>query len=114
MRDTEAIIKDFVQKLRQTQEYRRYEEMRRQVQEHPGLREKINEYRIKNYELQKSGEGLFEKIDAFVKEYETFRADPVVDGYLEAELAVCRMLQEVSVQVAEAIDLDILLPGQAG
>ena len=45
-------------------------------------------------------------MEAFEKEYEKFREDPFVDGFLQAELAFCRMMQEVYVLLAEEIDFE--------
>ena len=44
--------------------------------------------------------------DAFERENEEFRANPLVDRFLGAELALCRMLQEVSLQVIEEMDFE--------
>ncbi|MBO5094871.1 MAG: YlbF family regulator [Lachnospiraceae bacterium] len=107
MRTTDEIIREFTEKLKQTKEYRLYEIKRDRAREFPGLQEEINAYRTKNYLLQQSGEELFDRIDEFEREYEQFRANPVVEEYLQAELAVCRMLQDIYTQIAEAIDLDI-------
>lgn len=109
MRETEKIIREFTERLKQTEEYKLYVIKRDKVHEYPGLQEEINEYRKKNYMLQKSEDELFDKIDAFEREYEEFRANPVVEEYLQAELAVCRMMQEIYAQIADAIDLDIYL-----
>lgn len=110
MKDTEKIIQEFINRLKQTQEYKLYVKNRSRVREYPGLQEEINEYRKKNYLLQKSDdEGLFDRVDEFEKEYEQFRANPVVEEYLQSELAVCRMIQEINMQIADAIDLDIYL-----
>ena len=109
MKETEAIIKEFTQRLKETPEYRQYGEKRDKVREYPGLMDEINVYRKRNYEMQTSEEELFDKIDEFAKEYESFRAKPVVEEYLQAELEVCRMVRDVYTQIAEAIDLDIYL-----
>ena len=52
---------------------------------------------------------MFDRIDEFEREYEQLRENPVVEEYLQAELAVCRMIQEINMQIADAIDLDIYL-----
>lgn len=109
MGTTDKIIREFTERLKQTDEYRLYKKKRDRVREFPGLQEEINAYRKKNYMLQQSGEELFDRIDEFEREYEQFRANPVVEEYLQAELAVCRMLQNIYTQIAEAIDLDIYL-----
>ena len=109
MKETEKIIREFTERLKRTEAYRIYLEKRENVAKFPGLQEAINEFRRKNYQLQKSEDELFDKVDEFVKEYEEFRSNPVVEEYLQAELAVCRMLQRIYSAIAEAIDLDIYL-----
>lgn len=72
------------------------------------MREKIDEYRVRNFELQNSvqTEDLLDKLDAFEREYEKFREDPLVEEFLDAELAFCRMMQEIDVKLAEAMDFE--------
>lgn len=112
MKETDKIIQEFTERLKMTREYKLYEDSREKVGLYPGLQEQINEYRRKNYMLQKSEEDLFDKIDAFEKEYEEFRSNPVVEAYLDAEVAVCRMIREIYAQIASAIELDIYLDAQ--
>ena len=40
-------------------------------------------------------------------EHAQFRKDPLVNEYLNSELAVCRMLQKVAAGLTEALDLDL-------
>lgn len=63
---------------------------------------------MRNYEIQNTCQDheLFEKMDAFEKEYEKFRDNPIVDDFLRAELALCRLLQEVSVYLTEEIGFE--------
>ena len=72
------------------------------------LRERIDEYRIRNFELQNSAyaEDLLDKMEAFEREYEKFRENPLVEGFLDAELAFCRMMQEIEVKLTEAVDFE--------
>lgn len=109
MKTIDKSVQEFIERLRQTEEWRLYEKKREAVGRCPGLREEINAYRKKNYMLQQSGEELFDRVDEFAREYEQFRSNPVVEEYLQAELAMCRLLQRVYTQIAEAIDLDIYL-----
>ena len=71
-------------------------------------RERIDEYRIRNFELQNSAyaEDLLDKMEAFEREYEKFRENPLVEGFLDAELAFCRMMQEIEVKLTEAVDFE--------
>ena len=45
-------------------------------------------------------------MEAFEREYEKFREDPLVEEFLDAELAFCRMMQEIDVKLAEAVDFE--------
>ena len=71
-----------------------------------GLLEQINEFRRKNFELQsvEPSENMLDKIDAFNKEYESFRESPLVSDFLQAELDLCRLMQRIQMQLTEAID----------
>ena len=51
-------------------------------------------------------EDLLDKLDDFEREYEKFREDPLVEEFLDAELAFCRMMQEIDVKLAEAMDFE--------
>ena len=44
---------------------------------------------------------------AFEQEYEKFRENPLVDDFLRAELAFCRMMQEVYVLLADEVDFEV-------
>lgn len=83
-----------------------------QVKQYPGLKQRIDDYRKKNYRLQNEmdSDALFDEIDRFEREYEDFRKNPVVSDFLAAELAFCRMCQEITekISIALAEDFDYL------
>ena len=88
--------------------YKAYLYQREKIKKQPELYEKVNAYRQTNFDLQNEtdSDDIFERMEAFEKEYEKFREDPFVDGFLQAELAFCRMMQEVYVLLAEEIDFE--------
>ena len=47
-----------------------------------------------------------ERWSAFTRDYEAFRREPLVEEFLESELRVCRMIQNITLQVTRAVDLD--------
>ncbi len=88
-----------------------YEEFKKQtelVNQTGDLRVKINEFRARTFELQNSEqtEDLLDRMEAHEREYEKFRENPLVEDYLSAELAFCRMIQEIEVCLAEAVDFE--------
>ena len=86
--------------------YKEYDEQRRRANRFPELKEKIDEFRLRNYEMQRSDDNALDKIEEFEKEYADFRENPLVSDFLAAELAFCRMIQEMNTQIADAIHFE--------
>lgn len=104
----EQATDQFIEAIKQTAEYREYMIQKEKIEKYPKLKEQIYAYRQKNYELQLLGDTdeLFEKIDDFQQEYAQFREDPLVSDFLAAELAFCRMMQEINIRIMEGIDFE--------
>ncbi len=111
MPDKEIIkaARDFADKIMTSETYREYFYQREKVKKQPELYEKVNEFRQRNFDLQNEtdGEDMLDRMEAFEREYEKFREDPLVDDFLRAELAFCRMMQEVYVLLADEIDFEV-------
>ena len=45
-------------------------------------------------------------MEAFEQEYMKFRENPLVEDFLRAELAFCRMMQEVNILITAEIDFE--------
>lgn len=98
----------YVKAIKETAVYKKYCEQLERLKRNPEQYQKVNEFRRRNYEMQNTTEKdeLFDKMDAFEQEYEKFREDPLVDEFLRAELAFCRMMQEVNLYITEAVNFD--------
>ena len=98
----------FVQSIKETETYQRYSAHLAKIKSEPELFDKVNEYRWRNYELQNTSQvdQLFDRMDAFEKEYEEFRENPLVDDFLDAELAFCRMMQDINVFITEELEFE--------
>lgn len=106
MEKIDAQVKILAQCIRDSQTYRNYRVQVEKIEKQTGLLEQINEFRRKNFELQsvEPSENMLDKIDAFNKEYESFRESPLVSDFLQAELDLCRLMQRIQMQLTEAID----------
>jgi len=107
--EVRTAAKEYASKIMDTDVYRKYCYERERIKNHPDLYDKVNEYRAKTFELQNlSGqdEDLFEKMDAYEREYEKFRENPIVEGFLQAELGFCRMMQELNEIVMDHLDFE--------
>lgn len=103
MSKIDSAVEIFIAAIMDTEEYREYDIQRNRVKQYPGLKEQIDEFRQRNYVLQTSEDTAFEKIDQFEREYEDFRENPMVSDFLEAELAFCRMIQDINIRITEAV-----------
>ena len=106
--EVQEALEQLAQAIQDSDIYREYRRQSEKVDNTGDMREKIDEYRVRNFELQNSvqTEDLLDKLDAFEREYEKFREDPLVEEFLDAELAFCRMMQEIDVKLAEAMDFE--------
>lgn len=106
---TEALVAA----IKKSEIYQQYLSEKEKLQAFPKLKDGIDEYRKKNYELQNSQDvdNLFERVDAFDNEYADFRENPLVNDFLAAELSICRLMQEVYLSITEAINFDMELTG---
>lgn len=110
MSDKEIIeaARQFADTIMTSDTYKEYLYQRERIKKQPELYEKVNEFRQRNFDLQNEADSddIFDRMEAFEREYEKFREDPFVDSFLQAELAFCRMMQEVYVLLAEEIDFE--------
>ena len=110
MSDSDIMIatKEIAETIQKSDTYQEYYFQREKIKRQPDLYDKVNEYRQKNFELQNSAdnEDLFDRMEAFEKEYEKFRENPLVDDFLRAELAFCRMMQDINELLTTEIDFE--------
>ena len=110
MSDKEILeaARKFADQIMASETYKEYLYQREKIKKQPELYEKVNEFRQRNFDLQNETDEaeLFDKLDAFEKEYEEFRENPFVDDFLGAELAFCRMMQDIYVLLANEIDFE--------
>lgn len=94
--------------IRETDVYQEYLHQRELLKKQPELYAQVNAYRQKNFDIQSESDGveLFDRMEAFEREYREFRENPAVDDFLRAELAFCRMIQEMNVLLTAQIDFE--------
>ncbi len=104
----EEATKKFAAYIQESDTYKEYYHQREKLKRQPELYEKVNEYRQRNFDLQNEtdSEDLFDRMEAFEKEYAKFRENPLVEDFLRAELAFCRLMQEINVLLTAEIDFE--------
>jgi cell fate (sporulation/competence/biofilm development) regulator YlbF (YheA/YmcA/DUF963 family) len=106
MRNMEEALVGLIGAIKESDEYLEYTRAKEKVKEFPELKALIDEYRWRNYELQNDENIGFEKVEEFEKEFAELWENPLAADFLEAELAFCRMMQEVNLRITESLDFE--------
>lgn len=87
-------------------EYRLQEQILNQNQE---LAQRVRQFRSENFRLQNEEDRgrMFQLADELSRESAELRRNPQVNAYLDAELALCRMMQRICRMLTEGIEMDI-------
>ncbi len=108
MRRIEQAFEVFLETLRESEEYVRYQNAKKALHEHPELEYTVHEFRKKNYQIQNSGNvNLFDEVDRLERENTEIRRNPVVEEYLAAEIAFCRLIQTINWRLIEGLDFEV-------
>lgn len=102
----EMALEEMTAAVLDSPEYKEYDLQRNRVKEVPGLKARIDEFRERNFLLQISDDNAFDKMEQFEKEYSNFREEPLVSEFLAAELAFCRMMQDINLHLTEAVHFE--------
>ncbi|MBR1470151.1 MAG: YlbF family regulator [Lachnospiraceae bacterium] len=97
-----------IEAVRHSETYKQYDRKRVALKSNPELKQKVDVYRAENYRLQNLPDDgtLQDRIEAFAEANMELSEEPMVREFLDAELGLCRMLQEVVDRVVRAIDFE--------
>ena len=97
-----------IEAVKESHTYKEYDRCRKVLKSDPELKARVDRYREENYRLQimEDDGTLQDKIENFARENMELSEQPRVRAFLDAELALCRMLQEISERVVKAIDFE--------
>ena len=91
-----------------SEEYQKYLRYKKELEKHEELYQKVNEFRGKNFEFQLTGKSAnAELVTMLLKEYGEVLAEAKVMAFMNAELILCRKLNQMNDILMEDIDLDI-------
>ena len=97
-----------VSSVKNCMEYRQFERAKRELDAEPQKRKTADLFRKKNFLLQNAAElNSPQSQEDMARERELLRRDPLIDDYLRSELALCRLLRQLTLQLMDAVDLDL-------
>lgn len=89
-------------------EYTKFQLYRTRLLKEEELYRKVNEFREKNFELQiTGGSANANLVEHLAQQYINVLEKPAVCEYMQAELILCRKLQQMYRVITEKIELDL-------
>ena len=108
MDQIDEILENLITAIKESKEYQEYLRLRDLIHQEPDKERVVNELRRRNFELQKCRNvDLYTEMDRLENEFAPLRAEPYVNEYLAAELAICRMIQRINFRLMEEIEFDL-------
>ena len=109
MREIDEALDGLIDALLETEEYCDYQKAKAELYRYPGLKDQVDEFRQRNFRLQQlelDSDAMMAEIEKFEREYESFRANPIVNRFLSCELAFVRLMQGIYESIMENIDFE--------
>lgn len=109
MSEIKECIDELLVAVRGSEEYQDFVKYRDLLKENPELMNRVNTFRGNNFRLQNEAnrDELFRAMEQLNRESRELRRDPLVNAFLDAELALCKLMQKIGKTLTEGIDLDI-------
>lgn len=105
---TVSLAKQLSEAIRNSSEYTLYRQKLEELQGQPELYSQVNNLRRNNFQRQNGGGGrmTYDEYSAFAAESRRLRGNPLVDEFLNAEVSLGRLLQDVKRIIISEIDFD--------
>ena len=109
MSEIKECIDELLVAVRGSEEYQDFVKYRDLLKENPELMNRVNTFRGNNFRLQNEAnrDELFRAMEQLNRESRELRKDPLVNAFLDSELALCKLIQRICKTLTEGIDLDI-------
>lgn len=99
---------EFKQTIMNSEEYHKFDMYRGMLNDAPELKERVNGFREANMLLQMDGRAQNrEEVQRLSAEYEDILTNSVVREFLNAELILCKMLQQINIMLIADLELEL-------
>ncbi|MGN0484275.1 MAG: YlbF family regulator [Lachnospiraceae bacterium] len=108
MEEINAKLEELLQVIKSSPEYRAYREAYEKIHAYPEIEREVNEFRKRNFEIQQQPtEQIYDSMLQLQEEYAPLRRNSIVEEYLNAELTICRMVQDINWKIIRAIEFEL-------
>lgn len=96
----------YIHAILMTETYKQYAIQRDKLLKQPELYDRVKDYRTRNYLIQTRCEGddLLNAMEDLQREFADVWEVPLVEDFLAAEVAFCRMMQDLNAKIADAFE----------
>lgn len=109
MSNIDYYVNRVIEEIKSESVYRQYTTSLEKLNANPEIKRQVDELRRLNYQAQIKNDDIdsYDTIDDIDDKINELSCIPEVNQFLKAEAALCRLLQDISVRVHEAIHLDV-------
>lgn len=109
MDEVTGCVEELLSAIRESSVYKEYKKHEVVLEKEPELMERVNRFRANNFRLQneEKKQELFHMSEVLTREASQLKKIPEVSAYLNAELALCRLMQQICATLTNGIDINI-------
>lgn len=102
-------IEELLTAIKRSEIYVEYKKQEAVLDQNPELKERVNQFRANNFQMQSEAgrDNLFHVVEKLSHESAELRKVPEVNAYLDAELALCKLMQIVCRDLTDGIDMHV-------
>ena len=95
--------------IQKCQIYKDFKKQETILNKNPELAKRVQHFRAEHFRLQNEGDPaeILARAEKLSRESEELRSFPEVNAYLDAELALCRMMQKICRTLTDGIEMNI-------
>ncbi|MDO5336664.1 MAG: YlbF family regulator [Eubacteriales bacterium] len=105
----ERNTRNLIAAIQRSSIYKEYKQREEKLMKNPELMARVDQFRSKTFQLQNDmpRANLFQDTEHLAKESADMRQMEDVNAYLDAELALCKLIQKICLDVTEGMDMHI-------
>ena len=104
----DKLTDDYLKELKKSPVFKQYRDKYTALKKDEEMWEKVFEYRKLRHELQKntSPDELYDKADWFERDHAYIYENKQAKEFLEAEVAMCRLVQDICLKITQSMDFE--------
>lgn len=107
MYDIDNKARELATSLTNSKYYKAYRESYEKIKTDEFLMVRINDYRRRNFGIHSNGGNIKQQTDALFSDFRDVFENEDAKRFLDAELALCRVIQKVNTTIMADIDMDL-------